>query len=463
MNKPLYLNDFVLNAMSGMGGPKDKAVSNRFTLRLIDRDELNALYRSDWLARKCVDIIPQDMTREWRTWQAKDSQIGRIAEVEKTLRVRDKVSQAMQWARLYGGAALLMGAGSDDPREPLDVNGVQLGGLRYLHVFNRWELSSEELVMDPESEYFGEPAMYQMTGSVNRNQVNIHPSRVIRFINSPLPDRTIGNDGWGDSLLQIIYDAVSNASSTQQQIASLVTEAKLDIISVPNLSAQLATAEGTARVTARFSAASMIKSMYNTLLIEGNGKDTGEVWQTRQINFAAFPDLLKMFLQVAAGAADIPVTRLLGQSPMGLNATGDSDVRNYYDHLAALQEVQLRPVMSRLDEVIIRSALGRRPPNIWFNWNELWQLSDVEKADIALKNAQTTELYATNNGIPAAVLREAVRNQVIEGANYPGIQHSYAEYDAGILKAPTDTALAPRGTKIPSAEGVKVSTAQADT
>ena len=53
--------------------------------------------------------------------------------------------------------------------------------------------------------------------------------------------------------------------------------------------------------------------------------------------------MVRTFLQVAAGAADIPVTRLLGQSPAGLSATGDSDTRNYYDMIAARQELDLRP------------------------------------------------------------------------------------------------------------------------
>ena len=83
----------------------------------------------------------------------------------------------------------------------------------------------------------------------------------------------------------------------------------------------------------------------------------------------ACPDTLNTYLQIASGAADIPATRFLGQAPGGLNASGDADIRNYYDRLGGEQTTVLMPAMSVLDEVIIRSALGSRPPEIYYEWN----------------------------------------------------------------------------------------------
>ena len=63
-----------------------------------------------------------------------------------------------------------------------------------------------------------------------------------------------------------------------------------------------------------------MKSINNLLLL-----GDGETWARERIDFGGLPDMVRTFLQVAAGAAGIPVTRLLGQSPAGLSATGDSD------------------------------------------------------------------------------------------------------------------------------------------
>jgi uncharacterized protein len=42
------------------------------------------------------------------------------------------------------------------------------------------------------------------------------------------------------------------------------------------------------------------------------------------------------FRKIVSGAADIPVTRLLGQSPAGMNATGTSDMKNYHDRIQSI-------------------------------------------------------------------------------------------------------------------------------
>lgn len=86
----------------------------------------------------------------------------------------------------------------------------------------------------------------------------------------------------------------------------------------------------------------------------------------KQLNFAQLPELMRQYLQIASGATDIPVTRLLGESPAGLNATGKSDLQYYYDNMAARQRVEFQPAMHCLDEVIIHPAIGRRDRSISF-------------------------------------------------------------------------------------------------
>lgn len=439
----MLLLDRLVNLISGLGTSKDKAVGNGFALNLISKAELDALYRSEWLARKIVDIIPFDMTREWRDWQADEQAIEKLEEAERLLRVRDKVACALQRARLYGGAVIYVGIAGQRPETPLNVETVRAGSLEYIHVLHRWEITSGEVDRDPLSPFFGEPAYYEIRGS-KQASARIHPSRIIRFVGASLPDPMEAGEPWGDPVLQVVYDAVQNAASSQQHIAGLLPEAKVDVIKVPGLSEALSTQDGTAKVTARFSAANQIKSMFNMLLLEGDG-ESGETWEQKTIQFGQFPDLMRLFLQVAAGAADIPVTRLLGQSPAGLNSTGESDTRNYYDHLASLQNVQLRPAIDRLDEILIRHALGARPADIYYEWAPLWQLSETEKATVAKARAEATHIYAVDATIPAPVLHEAIRNQLIESGDYPGIEKAYEDFDAGLLEPVDDPALDPGG------------------
>jgi phage-related protein (TIGR01555 family) len=428
----MLIGDTLSSLLTGMGTSIDKAMSLFWTVRLLDQANLDAAYRGDWIARKVVDIPANDATREWRAWQAEDGQIEALEEAERRLGVRAKVRRAMQLGRLYGGAALLIGDGAPDPAKPFDPESVLQGGLKYLHVFPRWRLGTSEIEWDPESPYFGTPAAYQIPVGKDRQQITIHPSRVIQFIGQPTPDPfSDGQMGWGDSILQSVGDAVRQAGLATQTIASLLTEAKTDSIGIPNLFSRLTTSEGTEEVRRRYALAAEMKSAYNTVL-----RDAEEVWETRQIGFEKLPEIIQQYMQIASGAADIPATRMLGQSPSGLNATGDGDIRNYYDMIASMQANELRPNLSRLDEALIRDALGDRPDEVHYDWNPLWGLSETERADIGLKRAQATQIYAVNDLLAPEVLAKVVPNQLTEDGVYPGLEAAQAEYEAGLLELP---------------------------
>ena len=133
--------------------------------------------------------------------------------------------------------------------------------------------------------------------------------------------------------------------------------------------------------------------------------------------------MVRTVLQVAAGVADIPVTRLLGQSPAGLSSTGDHDTRNYYDMIAARQEIELRPQLERLDRLLLASV-GVAPGALSFTFRPLWQMDAATKAATALQKAQATGIYAGLGLWPKDVMAGLVAGQLAEDGIYP---------DAGIV------------------------------
>ena len=253
--------------------------------------------------------------------------------------------------------------------------------------------------------------------------IRVHPSRVVRFIGAERPDVEIETDGWGDSVLLAIDSALKNASATIAGVASLVYEAKVDVLRIPDLSESLATEEYTALLTTRLKNAAKIKSMVNALVL-----DKEEEYDQKQVSFDKLPEIIQQYLQIVAGVADIPMTRLLGQSPAGMNATGESDMRNYYDRIASEQELTLTPPMSRLDEVIIRSSLGKRDESIHYLWAPLYQTSDKDHAEIENKRADTFSKIATTGLIPDEVLGKAQVNAMIESGQFPGLEAAMEEF-----------------------------------
>lgn len=412
-----FFVDTLMNLVTNLGTSSDKLSRNRFGTSLLDQAQLEAAYRSDWIARKIVDVPPFDATREWRSWHADEEQISAIEEVERKHQVQRKVMQAMQLARLYGGAGIVMGIADQDPMEPVNLEQVSSDALRYLHVISGAQLSCGEINRDVDDPFFGEPVAYTMQTTAG-GSITIHPSRVVRFVGVEPTENHVGMwAGWGDSVLMAVADAIKHVAMTTDGVAHMVSEAKVDVIRIPDFMTHVGTQEYEDRLVRRFTLANNAKSIVNALIL-----DKEEEWDRIKNDFANLPDVLKTYLLIVSGAADIPVTRMLGQSPAGLNATGESDVRNYYDRVAAEQKIKMTASLSRLDEVLIRSAIGARPEEIHFQWEPLWQMDPEQRAKIDLSRAQAHKIDVDAALIPEDVLREARMNQLIEDGTYPGIE-----------------------------------------
>lgn len=428
--------DTLKNLVSGLGTSKDKSIANSYVVNEILPNDLVNMYRGDWISRKLVDIPPKDMTKTWRNWKAPKEAVEKIEALEKHTRIRlaANTCYALQMARLFGGSIMYFSIRGQASHTALDVERVRQDDLKYIRVFHKVEgLGEEGLRDDIEDEWYGHPEFYTVTKRTGEPR-RIHPSRVIRFIGKPRPELLNTSVWWGDSVLQIAQDAVMNASASEQHVAALVPEAKTDVMYVPGLGQMLSTPEGTQALTARFQYAAMMKSMFNMVLLDGVGAETaegesvGETWEQKQIRFADLPDLLTHFLQTVSGAADIPLTRFLGVSPAGLNATGESDLRNYYDGLAGDQRNELSPSLAAFDEVLIRSATGSREPSIYYEWAPLWLPTPKEQAEIFKNRAEGVKTLKDTMLIPAAALSEATVNMLIEDGTLASMETAIAKH-----------------------------------
>ncbi|ENN87834.1 phage-associated protein, HI1409 family [Rhizobium freirei PRF 81] len=417
------VRDGLVSLASRMGTERDKAASVFYTQPILTDEQIIAAYRGSWLPRKIVDIPALDSCRKWRNWQAASDQIGLIDAEERRLNLRGKVLEVSTKARLFGGAALFIGSEDADPALPLEADLIGKGGLKHLTVLTRRQLAAGDIDSDPASEWYGKPKFYTLTGG-NGMQVTIHPSRLVIFKGAMTPNEEfgeMGNCAWGESVLAATFDAIKNADSTAANIASLVFEAKIDIIKVPQFSANIGNQAYEDAVLRRYALANTIKGVNGTLIL-----DAEEEYDSKSAPLSGLTDILMAFLQIVAGAADIPVTRLLGQSPAGMNATGTADMKNYHDGIQAIQELDYTPAMSRLDECLIRSATGGRDPAIYSIWAPLEQMSEMERANIFKTKAEAARaLFGSVSGeeiIPRQALSEALLNAFVEDGSLPGLE-----------------------------------------
>jgi phage-related protein (TIGR01555 family) len=421
----IKLIDSLKNFVANLGTDRDKAASSSYEVPLTEINQLVNAYRGSWLARKIVDIPALDSTRKWRSWQASKDQITLIDAEEKRLGIKQKILEARIKSRLFGGAGVYIGIKNErDPSLPLDPATVQKQGIDFLSVLPMRILQAGELETDPISPNYGNPKYYQVSSSAG--MATIHPSRIVRFIGAPMPDDELAhNQGWGDSVLTAAWSACKNFDATIANIASLVFESKVDILGIPNLSEIMADKQQRDLLVERIHLAATLKGN-NGMLI----RDAEETHDSKTFAFAGLENVSNIMSQSGSGAADIPMTRLFGQSPGGMNSSGESDLRNYYDRIQSAQELEIAPAMNVLDECVIRSALGARPAEIHYVWNSLWQTTDKERADIGKTVADTIKTLADSQLFNPDVLSAAAENLLIERAVMPGLESAIERFGA---------------------------------
>lgn len=433
MFNKIEMQDTLTSLLGGLGDPtRDKLAAAAYVdTQLSDRD-LNVSYKSSWMIKKAVNIPAHDATRKWRTWQADKVDATAMAKTEEAFDLKRKVRRAKVQARLFGGSAIMIGTSDEDLTKPLDPASVQRGGLKYLAVVPRRELSAAQLVRDPASPLFGCPEYYrynsgyghtsgQVGGQVSGtyNHVEIHPTRLAIFegVECVDPWGAHGtNLGWGDSVVNALYEAMKQGDSTLANIASLIFEANVDVVKIPDLMASSIDPEYETKFLTRTRLAAAAKGINRMLVL-----DALEEYERKSANFSGLDKIIDQMLRMCAGAADIPFTRFMSQSPAGLSATGEGDMKNYHDMVQSIQTTELTPSMAILDRVLQRTTFGAEPEGLTAAWAALEQMSEKEQAEIGKMHADTASTFIMSGLYSADEMEKAITPVLSDIGVYPNL------------------------------------------
>lgn len=419
--------DGLVNLVSGMGTARDKAGQASYEMPVMDAGKLVAAYKASSLVRRVVDLPAEDAGREWREWQAEAADITKVEAEERRLGVQGKVIEARRLARLFGGSAILIGNGDLRTDMPLNPRAVKQGGLRYLTVLNSNDLSAGAIQRDPTQADYGKPIYWSV--SANGTPLRVHPSRLALF-HGVQPLNALGYDanlGWGDSALLGMLEAVTRVDEVAGNILSLVYEAKVDVIKIPELMQNLQQ-RGTAysnELIRRLTLAATGKGINGTLII-----DALEEYEQKSASFGGLHEVLDRFMQLASAASGIPMTLLFGMSPGGLNATGKSDEDNYFNRVRVEQTMHMQPAMSVLDECLIRSALGDRPEDLFYHWRPLGVPSVKERAETGKLLMESLTALNALQVLPPEVIGKTAVNGLTESGSHPGLEGYANDYFA---------------------------------
>ena len=350
---------------------------------------LNSLYRDNWVVQNVVGIIPDDMTKKWfaPAGAVGPEHLKELDRVQRVTALRERVNEGLRWGRLYGGAAgLIMIRGQEGMLgQPLELESIYPGTFQGLYILDRWQgvVPGMELVFEG-----GEPvpAYYSITDARGNTVAKVHHSRLVRFTGRDLPFlERVAELYWGESEVEALYNDVVKHDNVAANMAALTFRANVDTMEVQNLDQLFSVTSGEQqrRFWNVMQAQSVMKSNFGMQLV-----NRGDQIKNTQYTFTGLQEVYDSMCLDLSGASRIPVTKLFGRSPAGMNATGESDLRNYYDYVDTLREAKLRPILEKLLPVLAMSAWGAVPDGLDITFPPLWPPTAAEVAEIALKKAQ---------------------------------------------------------------------------
>lgn len=386
------------NFVSRLGLNNDNTLSaGTYVFNLVTRNrvKLEAAYRGSWIVGAVIDSFAEDMTRAGIdiTTNEGDDDIKDIQAAISRLQLWQSQCSNIKWGDLYGGSLAIIQIKGQKLDTPLDISTIGKDQFTGLAIYDRWQLNPVLQDVIQEGPEMGLPTYYDIVNgltSVEPNaptqtgQVRVHHSRVFRYIGIELPFfQAITEMLWGESKLERLWDRLIAFDSVTMSTANLIERANNRTVGIDGLREIIA-----AGGEAKEGLLSMFDMMRTLQTNEGMTLlDKNDTFTVHNYTFTGLDLVVLLFAQQLSGASGIPLLRLLSQSPAGLNASGDADIRMYYDNVNARQNAKLRTPWDTLLKILWRSVHGKdSPKDLEFKFTPLWQMSETDKAT----NAKTT-------------------------------------------------------------------------
>lgn len=375
-----------LNLLTGAGTNLDKTeYSYYIPTRITSKNELETLYVQSWAAKKFIDIPVDDMFIRWREFTDMENEnIEALQQAELDFDVTGKLSRAMKAGNLYGTGLVILITKEAPLEKPLNIDRLQRGDLINILAVDRFDatvMSKDNSLLSPR---YGEPELYRINLKRGGN-IDVHASRVLRFDGITSLSQTNWysyDEDWGIPSIVPVITEIHQDSGVNKGVAHLVSEASVGIQKIEDFADAVSGGpDSDMTIQERMEAITTSRSIYRTVFM-----DKDESFERNEVTFTGLPEIIDRNAKRLAAAANIPATRFWGQSPMGLNATGDSDMKNYAIQVAADQSKKLPKPLFLIDQVLSKHTGITEP--IDYDFPSLIDMSDNEQADVLLKKSQ---------------------------------------------------------------------------
>jgi len=394
--------------------------------------------------RVIIETIATEMTRKWIKFQAvgEVDKTARIKELEDEftrLEVKDRIRKGLEIDGGFGRSHIYLDLGTTDDRDELKLpigNGtnsmsklkVAKGSLKSLRVIEPvWTYPSSYNATDPLKPDWYKPSSWFVQGK------EVHSTRLLTFIGREVPDHLKPAYSFGGlSMSQMAKPYVDNWLRVRQAVSDLVSTFSTSGIKT-DMSTMLAA--GGEQLFKRLVLFNSNRDNQGLLVLN---KDTEEYFNV-STPLGTLDQLQAQAQEHMASVSRIPLVKLLGISPAGLNASSEGEIETFDDTINAGQEAQIRPNLTRLMHFVMLSLWGEVDPAITFTFVPLTDLTPKEKAEVEKLEAETDDIRINGGVLDPAETRKSIANN--PDSRYPGIDPD----DVPDLLEEEEEGLEPRG------------------
>lgn len=398
-----FRQDGYTNLLNKYGTAQDNSTAYTYEQEPVVSDlELIRLYEGNGLFTKIIDRPSEEAVKHGFDIDYGDEDITEYVDKRlDDLDFEDKFATAEKWARLYGGSLIVMlcddGGGLEEP-----LNWDKVTTIEELRVFERAVIQEDYTTMYNfhffdtmhSDKPFGQPEYYHIYSMYG--YFTVHYSRCLVFRNGRLPEQTTNSiyRYWGMPEYVKIKRALRECITSHSNGTKLLERSVQAIYKMKNLANLLSTEDGENKVLQRLQVIDMARGILNSMAIDAEGED----YDFKTLQMSGVKDVVDTTCNMLSAVTNIPQTILFGRSPAGMNATGDSDLENYYNMVENIQKQNMKANARTVIDLILKQGLieGKIPeiPKYKMKFAALWSLSDTEQADIAQKKATTEQTKA---------------------------------------------------------------------
>jgi phage-related protein (TIGR01555 family) len=362
--------------------------------------------------RRIVETIATEMTRKWvrlinrKGDEQTQDRIDALTEAMERLCVRDAFRKVAEGDGFFGRGHLYIALDGDQVGDELKSpigNGhdgaskqkVRKGKLLRLQPVEAvWVYPQAYNSTNPLDADWYAPQLWQVQGKP------VHRSRLLTFVGREVPDLLKSAYAFGGlPMSQIARPYVENWLRTRQDVSDLISQFSVSGVKGMKLADMLASG----------AAENLVNRVDMFVNMRDNrgfmALDETEEFFNVSTPLGTLDKLQAQAQEQIASICGIPLVKLLGVTPSGLNASSDGEVRVFYDFIRAYQEKLFGENLKRVIAFIQLSEFGNVDEDVGFEFEPLWQMDETEKADVALKRTQAI-MTAEPALPPAVVLRE---------------------------------------------------------